>query len=110
MKKLHELVSTNQGENFLDKKKENSYCHSGVMDVINRLFKIPGGTKKIWVQLWDEPSPNRWKLIVKKMGKGDDYPIAKVVGTNVVINNPVMDEILNKFMQKSVWLQVQYEE
>jgi len=114
--KLLEVVLIRKGDSFYNlvgRKSEESerWCSCDLLKFLYRFFNIPATLepKKIWLSLHNTEAKNRENFVVKKyIGPYASYPM--LTKGKYTIDNEKIDELLNPFVGKKVWLQMEYEE
>lgn len=92
---------------------ENDYwVHRNLVlcnDQIEELFFVPDNVMSIWVSLHSRPTTNRYKATIERDCNGfvelqvKDY-------SNAMVDNGAFETIFEKFIGKTVYVQVEYEE
>jgi hypothetical protein len=83
------------------------FCILQTFKLLHRHFELPDDAKSVWITLHTCPTINRLAVcVVQKYG----YPNIKIPGRADMVSHTSWDNLLEPYIGKRLWLQVEYEE
>ena len=77
-------------------------------EMLRELFEIPKFETTIWASLHDRPALNRYRAEVGRLAWSSAVKLTLDSGD--VVDNATLDKVLSRFLGKTVYVEVQYEE